>query len=641
MGDTGATPSTGQLSYFDRPAFEAVRRANAAPVDRVRCFAAMARFNTLYMIARAGSGHIGSCFSSLDIVSWLHLERMDRTRDVYFSSKGHDVPALYSVLAGLGELPFEDIHRLRRLGGPPGHPDVGTPGIAANTGSLGMGISKAKGMLLARRRKGEGGRIYVMTGDGELQEGQIWESLGSAANGELHEITVIVDHNKIQSDTYVERVGALGDLEAKFAAFGWAVARADGHDLGALEAGLATLQSDTRRPGVLIADTIKGYGVSFMAHTAMAPEDEFYRFHSGAPSAEDYARASAELSETVHSAHEAIGLAPAATVTMAREPASPAPDMARLLPAYGDALVEAATANDRVMALDADLILDTGLIPFRDRFPDRFIECGIAEQDMVSMASGLAREGMLPVVHSFGCFLSSRANDQIHNAATEGGKIVYMGALTGLIPAGPGHSHQSLRDISAVGGMPNMTVIEPSHPDAVAPLVEFALRGETGQVYLRLVSVPVDLPYSAPYATAPGVGQGAVLREAADPAVVVVGYGPILLAEAHRAIETLAAADGPAARLVDLPYLNRVDGAWLRNVVGDAEAVVTLDNHYVAGGQGSVIGAALAEQGWGGLLVRRGVEDIPECGETAEVLAAHGLDAAALAEAIANAATTA
>ena len=174
------------------------------------------------MIARAGSGHIGSSFSSLDIISWLLLEEMCE-EDIFFSSKGHDAPGYYSALIGMGRLEFDFIHKLRKIDGLPGHPDIGTPEIVTNTGSLGMGVSKAKGMVFANRLAKRPGRVFVMTGDGELQEGQFWESLISAVNFGLHEITVIVDHNKLQSDTFVKNVSDLGDLEAKLNAFGWCV----------------------------------------------------------------------------------------------------------------------------------------------------------------------------------------------------------------------------------------------------------------------------------------------------------------------------------------------------------------------------------------------------------------------------------
>ncbi|MDP8921328.1 MAG: transketolase, partial [Chloroflexota bacterium] len=288
------------------PASELARiRGLAIPSEqRAAIFANVGRLNALYMIARAGSGHIGTTFSCLDVVSWLFLEELrtadDGTEDVYFSSKGHDVPALYAVMIGTGRLPFEQLHRLRQLGGLPGHPDVGTPGIAANTGSLGMGISKAKGMVLANRLQGTRAEVYVLTGDGELQEGQFWESLQSAANRGLDEITVIVDHNKVQSDTFVERVSDLGDLAAKLRAFGWAVGCCDGHDLAAFKRTLEHVRGETGKPKIVIADTVKGRGVSFAEHTAMEATDRLYKFHSGAPDAATYARMTAELLVTIN-----------------------------------------------------------------------------------------------------------------------------------------------------------------------------------------------------------------------------------------------------------------------------------------------------------------------------------------------------
>src|SRR5207247_3679430 len=188
----------GGLSFVPLASIEVVRGATDDPIVRAGLLADVCRLNTLYMIMQAGSGHIGSSFSSTDLITWLWTEGLVDPNsgaagaDVYFSSKGHDAPALYSLLIALGKLDFDLLHRLRRLGGLPGHPDVDTPFIATNTGSLGMGISKAYGMARAQRgsidksgdrtadRSGDHserrGRIVVMTVDGELQEGQIWES---------------------------------------------------------------------------------------------------------------------------------------------------------------------------------------------------------------------------------------------------------------------------------------------------------------------------------------------------------------------------------------------------------------------------------------------------------------------------------
>ena len=218
--------------------------------------------------------------------------------DRCFSSKGHDAPGTYAVLAGTEKLGFELVHGLRRAGGLPGHPDVVThPVVQTSTGSLGMGVSKAKGFVLADRLEGRTGRVYVITGDGELQEGQFWESLAGAANRGMGEITVIVDHNKLQSDTWVDQVSDLGDLEAKAAAWGWATARCDGHDLRALDAALRDFDERAGgRPRFLVADTLKGAGVSFMEpHELPHTREALYGYHSGAPSTDEYERAVGEL----------------------------------------------------------------------------------------------------------------------------------------------------------------------------------------------------------------------------------------------------------------------------------------------------------------------------------------------------------
>jgi len=253
------------LQYVGASELARFRGLDAGAPQRAAVFADACRLNALSMIMEAGSGHIGTSFSCMDVLAWLHLEVLE-DGDRYFSSKGHDAPGLYATLIGLGRMPFERIHTLRRLGGLPGHPDVGsTPEVVTNTGSLGMGISKARGFVLADRAQGRRGRVFVLTGDGELQEGQFWESLQPTANRGLGEITVIVDHNKIQSDTWVSEVSDLGDLEARVRSHGWEVARCDGHDLDAVAAALRTLSDAAPdRPKLLIADTVKGRGVSFM-----------------------------------------------------------------------------------------------------------------------------------------------------------------------------------------------------------------------------------------------------------------------------------------------------------------------------------------------------------------------------------------
>jgi transketolase len=600
-----------------------------APAARAALVATLARINALYMITRAGSGHIGSSFSSLDLVTWLHLEAM-RPEDVFFSSKGHDAPGYYALLIGLGRLDQSLVHGLRRLGGLPGHPDVGTPGVAANTGSLGMGISKAKGMVRADRLAGRSRRFFVMTGDGELQEGQIWESLASAAAAGMGEITVVVDHNKIQSDTWVAAVSDLGDLVRKFEAFGWHAVRVDGHVPAALGETFAALARIADRPKVVIADTVKGKGVSFMESSALHPGEKFYRFHSGAPDDSAYQRALAELLASANEALDRAGAPPLATESAPRPdrvvPASPE----RMVAAYSRALLSHAERDSRIVALDADLVLDTGLIPFSERFPDRFIECGIAEQDMVSQAGGLALAGLLPVVHSFACFLSTRPNEQIYTNATERRKIVYVGSLAGLLPGGPGHSHQSVRDISALGAVPGLELIEPASEDEVTQAVAYCLEGTSASCYLRLVSIPCRVPYRLPPDYRLERGRGVALTEGDD--AILIGYGPVMLAQAYDAAALLRQRHGFGLRVVNLPWLNLVDPVWLTEQIAGVRDVLTLDDHYVQGGQGEMLAAQLAELGATGIRVRRfGVRTIPACGQNDEVLRAHRLDGESLA----------
>jgi transketolase len=624
------------LAYVPERELGRILSLQAERLIRARAFAAACRINALYMIARAGSGHIGSSFSSLDLVSWLHLHELREHGgpgpDTFFSSKGHDVPALYAVLIALGRLPFDRLHTLRRLDGLPGHPDIGTEGIATNSGPLGMGISKAKGMVRAARLRRRDERVFVMTGDGELQEGQIWESLLGAAHEAMGEITVIVDRNRIQSDTWVAAVGDLGDLGRKFEAFGWRAAVCDGHDLAAFARTLDELRPITDRPKVIIAETVKGRGVSFMQ--SLPPGEKYYRFHSGAPDETTYVRA---LDELVAAANAALAEAGAALVRLTRVP-RPEPAVTRgaqrLIPAYSRALLAHAERDPSIVALDADLVLDTGLIPFAERYPDRFIECGIAEQDMVSQAGGLALRGFLPVVHSFACFLSTRPNEQIYNNATEGRKIVYVGSLAGLLPGGPGHSHQSVRDISALAAVPGLQMLEPCCEQEVAPAVDYCLAAAPGSCYLRLVSVPWEVPFTLPADYRLERGRGVALTTGDD--ATLFAYGPVMLSQAWRAAALLREHHRFGLRVVNLPWLNLVDLDWLAAEAQPGRPVITLDDHYVTGGQGEMLAASLATLGLAGSpgVCRLGVTEVPRCGLNHEVLRAHRLDAESVAASI-------
>ena len=622
------------LSFVSRDVFRAVRSGISDPIARAEVLSDLCRINTLFMIMQAGSGHIGSSFSSTDIITWLWTEALrdpngtSADADVYFSSKGHDVPALYSLLIATEKLGFDLLPKLRQLNGLPGHPDVSTPYIATNTGSLGMGISKAYGMARATRYMGRTGRIVVMTGDGELQEGQIWESLQPVANEKLSDIIVIVDHNKFQSDTAVAAVSDLGDLEAKFRIFGWEVRRGDGHDFAVLRDALAHFDTVTDKPKVFIADTIKGKGVSFMHGVACG--DQTYHFHAGAPTLDNYVKATRELIARVNDKLESLGQQKVA-LESAPLPVRIAPKQPeKIVLAYGDELLAMARDRKEIIVMDADLLSDCGIEAFKAELPERFIECGIAEQHMVSAAGGMALRGMLPVVHSFACFLSTRANEHIYNNATEKKKIIYTATLAGLVPSGPGHSHQSVRDISAIGAVPGLVAFEPCSEKEARLAIRWAVEQNPESTYLRFCNVPLDLPYTMPADYALHVGRGVTLRQGTD--VAIIGYGTILLTNACKAADELA-KQGISAAVIDMPWLNRVDDTWVKTL-GAYKQVLTLDNHYVEYSQGVMIAAAMARNGVRAEVSAIGLREIPACGSNADVLAYHGLDAAGIARTV-------
>lgn len=634
------------INYVPLKEIQRIRQKIADKSLRVKILADVFRINALYMIRYTGSGHPGSTFSCMDILTWLWAEEMINTNekginngDIFFSSKGHDVPALYSILIGLKKLPPETINKLRRLGGLPGHPDVNTPYIATNTGSLGMGISKARGMAHAKRLQGKSGRIYVLTGDGELQEGQIWESLQPTVNGKYSEITVIVDHNKIQSDIHVKNTSDLGDLEEKFRAFGWEVARCNGHDFNKLAQVFAHFKTIKDRPQVLIADTLKGAGVSFMTKLG---EDGFYKFHSGAPSYEQYQAAVVELSERINKKLKKIGEASLKFESREMPVSLVGQSWERLIPAYSDELVQIARERKNIVAMDADLVLDTGLIPFSQEFPDRYIQCGIAEQDMVSMAGGVALQGLIPVVHSFECFLTTRANEHFYNNATEKTKIIYVGSLAGLLPAMPGHSHQSVRGISILGSIPGLTLIQPGNAQEVRMAIRWAVEKNAQSTYIRFVSVASGASYSLPDGYEFYVGRGAFVHLARTNSngasdkkdVLLIAYGPVMLTEAVKTTKILE-EKGISAAVVDLPWLNRIDEQWLKDLIPAYKLIVTLDDHYVMLGQGMQIASAIARICTSHpKIISLGLTEVPACGHNEEVLKHHRLDYRSLAESI-------
>jgi transketolase len=646
-----------ELKIVPRGEFDRVRLSDVPADERLALLADMARANALTAVKRAGSGHLGSSFSAMDVVTFLLEEELTTAqlgwdhpdRDVYFSSKGHDVPGLYAVLHSFGVISTERLLRLRREGGLDGHPDIRVPGIEANSGSLGMGVSKGRGMAWAKRFLGRGGRVVVMTGDGELQEGQNWEAFQAAAHERIGNLVVVVDRNELQSDRRTEEILGLGDLEEKLRSFGWYVEACDGHSYLDLREAFEDFRFEPERPKVLIAQTIKGKGVSFMEHPRALEEGRgTYRWHAGAPDDDAFARAFAELTERIGAVFAGYGLGRLAlepvpplgdepAASLEGEPASGAgasrtrlKDSAEYVAeAYGAALLDLAERHPELVVLDADLASDCRIRRFELRYPGRFIEVGIAEQDMVSMAAGLARQGLLPVVNSFASFLASRANEQIYNAASEEARIVYGCHYAGLIPAGPGKSHQSLRDASLFAALPNVAVVHPANAQETSAVVEWAVADATESVAIRLAIGPSPRRLELPPGYELGVGRGTVLVAGGD--AVALSYGPVMLHETLLAAEALRAR-GVRLAVVDMPWLNRFDAAWLAETIAPFERIFVVEDHSPVGALGDALRRELQRP-----VTVFAVEGWPACGTPAEALRFHGLDGASLAARIGSA----
>ena len=637
-----------EIKLIPEKEFQRVRKADIKKSDKLGLLGDMCRANALATVKRAGSGHLGSSFSSLDIVTFLYYSEMNTVevgidhpdRDIYFSSKGHDAPGHYAVLFALGIIPEEQFINLRRIGGTHGHPDVSIPGMEANSGSLGMGISKAKGMAVAKKMNGWGGRVIVMTGDGELQEGQIWESLQTTVHQNVANIHMIVDFNKIQTDKLLDEIIDLGSLEEKFEIFGWHVERCDGHDFSQLEKVFEKFKHIKDKPKVLIADTIKGKGVSFMeGPVALKDEGGLYKWHAGAPDDDSFEAGYKEILERIDGRLKKFGFSPLATELLEKKEKHRArlKDTAeKVVNAFGDALVELGAKRNDMVVLDADLSADCGLRPFENAFPERFIENGIAEQDMVSMAGGLALQGLLPIVNSFGVFLASRANEQIYNNATENSKIIYVCHYAGLIPAGPGKSHQSLRDISLFGALPNCIILEPCNGVETKRALQWCVDEAKDTCMMRLVISPSPKTIPLPEGYSFSFGKVTVLK--GGKYAVLFSYGPVMLHEALAAAEMLSTQKF-SLKVMNLPWLNRIDHSWLEETIGDCETIFSLDNHSRYGGLGDHLLNAIMLSGNldNKKLVKFAVEEHPACGTPPEALAYHRLDGTSLADRVLDA----
>ena len=619
-----------KLSYVESKYFEELLSLEINPILKNKLISDMCRINILYMICCAGSGHIGSSFSSIDIMNWVLGELNKNYEKLYFfSSKGHDAPALYNSLIAYGKLNFSLLNKLRKIDGLPGHPDINTPNIFTNTGSLGMGISKSKGIIKANRLKGINSKVIVLTGDGELQEGQIWESLNRVPQEELNELIIVVDNNKFQSDRTVKITSDLGDIENKFKSFGIQTVSCNGNSVEEFSKAFESIEY-SKKPGAIIANTVKGYGVSFM-HGDLLKDGEFYKFHSGSITQEIFDKAILELDNKISKSINESKIKFDFKLSF-----NDLPDIAKnnniqqsLLSSYSNSVVNEAGKNKKIIALDGDLVLDTGLIEFEKKFPERFIECGIAEQDMVSQAGTLAKEGFIPIVHSFSSFLTARPNEQIYNNSTEETKVIYSGFLAGLLPSGPGHSHQAVRDIASMSGMHNLEMIQPSSEKQVEEVLKYSIESPNN-IYIRFCSIPFELPDNFDELSEIKKGFGNTISDGKD--ICILTYSPTILSEAIKSKDLLL-KDDINPKLISMPWLNRFDNNWIINELNNFHLII-IEDHYIEGGFAEKLSLAISKLDLNIKLDVIGITEVPKSGTNQEILDYHGLSSKKISEKI-------
>jgi transketolase len=342
-------------------------------------------------------------------------------------------------------------------------------------------------------------------------------------------------------------------------------------------------------------------------------EGDFYKYHSGATSAEDYTKAISEISERLIKIDS--------TVEFDNYQKSNKPPISgdSFLESWKKELINSGKQNEKIVVLDADLTLDTGTSDFSKVFPDRYIQFGIAEQDMVSAAGGLALSGLLPIVHSFASFLSGRAHEQIIVNATEKTKIFYVGALAGLIPGGPGHSHQAVSDVNSFGSVNNILIFEPSHPNQFNDLVNGQLGKHLGPVYIRFTNVPLNFSRECiPSADVP-IGEASVLKQGETDCIILVGGVPTSLVS-----ENFDKFSKSKSKILSTPWVNKINQNWYLENLSNIENVTIVQNYNMNSGFDVQFRKFLDDNSMEIKMSVIAVEEIPKSGTNQEVLKHHG-----------------
>jgi transketolase len=603
------------------------RSATSADTKALEDVATRLRRLVIQMTTEAESGHPTSCMSCADLVAALffHEMRWDpgdsdaRNVDKFVLSKGHAAPILWAALHEAGAID-DDLMSLRKLDSRlEGHPTARSPWVKVATGSLGQGLSAACGMAAANHLDKIDARVYCLLGDGECSEGSVWEAAQFASLNKLSNLVAIVDVNGLGQSDPAPYGHDTSVFAKRFEAFGWRAIEIDGHDMAAI---LNALQAAHESgPTAIIARTHKGKGVSFL--------DDKGGWHGKALDPKQRDEALAELGDP--------------TVTLRVEPrrvgqyARPrhngrAPiklnyklgDQVATRAAFGAALEKLGEIYPEIVALDGDVKNSTGTEAFAKKFPDRFFEAFIAEQNMVGVSLGLAASDKLPYAATFACFLT-RAYDFIRMAQYSGpSRIVLCGSHAGVSIGEDGPSQMGLEDLAMFRALVESTVLYPADAVAAERLTE-AAAAAAGIVYIRTTRPKTKVIYSNTEQFP--IGASKTLRSSAEDHVTIVAAGITLYEalEAHKALK----ARGIQSRVIDAYSVKPLDAETLLTAARETGQLIVVEDHAIDGGLGDAVAAAI---GATAPVNKLGVKRLPRSGNEEELLDRHGISRTAIAE---------
>ena len=550
--------------------------------------------------------------------------RVWQQRDRFYLSAGHKAPLWYVVLAEMGYFPIEDVASLRKLGSHfQGHPDCRkVPGVELSCGSLGQGLSVAVGDACAAKMNGKSHKVFCLMGDGEQQEGQIWEAVMAAAHHKLDNLVAVVDKNGLQIDGKVDDVLSLGDLSGKYRAFGWEVFECDGHDMAAVLAAYEKAIAVCGKPSVIIAKTVKGKGVSFMENNA--------GWHGKTPNAQELEKALQEIGSQGVGTEKMLKISAEFQANVEKDLAAKMPKFSRdywwnaqdvmkvemkaTRSGFGQALAD--TKNEKVCTIGSDLSGSVKIDQFTKDRADRkkrFFSMGIAEQSGTSVAAGMSKDGDIPFFSSFGMFTSGRAYDQLHTSIAYGGMNAKIaGSHSGITVGEDGATHQALEDIAIVGYLPELTFLTPADYYQTAKATQAAIDTK-GPVYIRYgrVDTPCVTTAQTPFAVGRAtlyqyLGEAEKMLDAfsaefADEAqmqqvdVCLVACG-IMVAESLRAAWILEKEFGLKTAVLNYSTLKPFDQQALAKICDKTKAIITAEEHQ-KGGFGNMVAGRLLEMG--------------------------------------------